>query len=171
MWTDTVGVWIAIATGIVTVMAAAYGMYREWQAYRQNQSQRLSSAAAVAVRRSEAAVVRPLLGARLVDGIASFVTQHPNLDPLRFRTLLYADLQRCVRLTEEEKHVARETAVNNLIGLLRVMPAPPLRVHTDDQVRRQRGRLGELVETAYSMRVRPSGDMIQGLGTFCGGAR
>jgi hypothetical protein len=167
MWADTVGVWIAIATGIVSVMAAVYGLYREWQTYRQNQSQRLSSAAAVAVRRAEAAVVRPLLGARLVDGIGTFVARHPDLDPIRFRTLLYADLQRCVRLTDEEKHLARETAVNNLIGLLRAMPSPPLCLHTDGQVTRHRGRLSELVETAYSLRARPSGDMIHGLGSFC----
>jgi hypothetical protein len=168
MSTADVGIWIAVATGIVSVMAALYSLYREWQAWRQNQAQRLSAAAAVAVRRAEAGVVRPLLGARLVDGIAAFVARHPDLDALRFRTLLYADLQRCVRLTDDEKHVARETAVNNLIGLLRAMPSPPLRLHSDGQVARQRGRLSELVETAYSARARPSGDMIEGLGTFCG---
>lgn len=171
-WGAAFGAWVAIAVGIVTAVGTLYGVYREWQAYRQNQAQRLSSAAAVAVRRAEANVVRPLLRDRMADTVKTFVTSETGRarDPVSYRALLFCALHTGMRLTDEEKQQAHITATNNLIAALRVMPSPPLRVASDAQVRKHNGLLQELVENAYSARLRPSIDLLQQLALFTGTA-
>ena len=115
-----------------------------------------------------------------MDGILSFTqgVQNPPADAVRFRTLLFAHLHRRVRLTSDEKHIAKQTAINDLITLLRSIPNPPVHVKTDGQVRKQEGRLTEQIETAYTLRMRPSQaggqpapsfDLMQSLATFIGG--
>lgn len=165
---DEWAVWIAVAAGIVTGFATAYGMYREWQTYRQNQTQRLTNAAAVAVRRAEANVVRPLLRDRMAATVKRFVELTTTTDERSFRTLLFCELHTGMRLTEEEKRLAHVTATNHLIDILRSVPAPPLRVHNDRQVSKHNGLLQELVENAYSQRMRPSVDLLQQLALFTG---
>jgi hypothetical protein len=167
-WVGFIGVWIAVGTGVVTGCATLYGLYREWIGFRQRQAERLRDTAIVAVRRTEASYVRPLLRERLAATVGTFVTERGDLDALRFRALLFRDLHCGMRLDEDEKRVAQGTAVNHLVGLLRGMPHTPLRVSTDEEVRRAERTLRELVETAYSIRPRPSVDMLQQFAHFCG---
>ena len=173
-WGATFGIWVAVSAGIVTAVATLYGIYREWQAYRQNQTVRLSNAAMVAVRRAEANVVRPLLRDRMaatvqrvLETTSRCVDETPS-DSARFRARLFCELHSGMRLTEAEKRTAHTTATNNLIAALRVMPSPPLRVDTDEQVTKHDGLLQELAENAYSTRLRPSVDLLQQLSLFIG---
>ena len=124
---DSIGYWIAIATSIVTCFAAIYGVWREWQSFRQNQIVRLCAAATVAVRRTDAALVRPALSTRMADTINGFMASgHAHEEPTRFRTLLFRDLIQSMRLTttaevhvhshlcvpsDEEKHLANSLEV------------------------------------------------------------
>ena len=114
-----------------------------------------------------------------------------------FRALLFRDLHLHMRLTDEEKVLAHNVATNNLVNLLRAMPSPPVRVHTDAQVTKHgtgpglraepgawstrppagtgipsvhRGWRQKQVENAYSLRLRPSVDLLQQLALFCGSA-
>ena len=163
-----IGVWLGVMTGMVTGLGAAFAMWREWQTYRQNQITRLSNAAITAVRRTEANVVRPLLAERMSETIEKFITLHKQEDSVRFRVLLFSELYRHMRLTEDEKQVARATAVNHLIEILRGMPSPPLRIVTEDQLNKQIRNIQEQIENAYSSRPRPTIDLLQHLGTFVG---
>ena len=163
-------VWFGIATGIVTILGTLYGIWREWQIRRQQQATRLATAAASAVRRAEATVVRPLLTDRMGDTISLFVQQHPSEDPTRFRTLLFRHLQQSMQLSEEEKLLAKQTAVNILITTLQGMPSAPVRVKSDDDINKNMKKINEAVETAYGLRPRPTVEMLNNLATFCGGA-
>lgn len=166
-WEDSAAIWIGVLTAVVTVLGSLYTIYREWQQWRQNQARRLDDAATVAVRRTEASFVRPRLTDRLGHALTTFVATHPTDDPVRFRTLLFAELNRRVRLTEDEKTEARETGVRNLVSAMRTAPSPPLKVFTAEQVQEHRGRLLELVENAYGLRPRASADLIRQLANFC----
>ena len=163
-----IGVWLGVMTGMVTGLGAAFAMWREWQTYRQNQITRLSNAAITAVRRTEANVVRPLLAERMSETIEKFITLHKQEDSVRFRVLLFSELYRHMRLTEDEKQVARATAINHLIEILRGMPSPPLRIVTEDQLNKQIRNIQEQIENAYSSRPRPTIDLLQHIGTFVG---
>ena len=164
---QTAGVWIAILVGAVTALGTLYGIYHTWQQWRQDRVHRLSQAALLAVRRTEATFVRPILRERLRTAVLDFLIQHPDhAVDLRMRMLLFCELQRSVGLTEEEKRTAHTTAVNHLVTILRTVPAPPLHVHSDANVRRHNGRLGEQIENAYSVRPRPSATLIEQLGRF-----
>lgn len=171
-WGTTLGVWVAVSTGIVTALGALYGVYREWQAYRQNQVQRLANAAMVAVRRAEANLVRPLLRERMTDTIQRFATRPAprgdGLNEVTFRVLLFCELHDGMRLTDAEKKQAHTVATNHLIAALRAMPSPPVHVYTDSQVTKHSGLLQELVENAYSTRIRPNTDLLQQLALFIG---
>ena len=167
-WEESIGVWLAICTGIVTGLGATFGFWREWENYRQNQVQRLSNAALVAVRRTEAGVVRPLLTARMTDIVNRFVVEHERTDTLRFKTLLFSELYASLRLSEAEKRLARTTATNHLIDLLRTMPSPPLCVKTDKQLNAKLHSVHEQVETAYSVRPRAGMELMNQLGQFLG---
>ena len=167
-WMGPVGVWVAVGTGIVTGLAALFGLYREWWTFRQRQADRLLDAATVAVRRAEATIVRPLLRQRLTEALGRAVEDYRHLDALRFRVLLFRDLQCALYLTDGEKRLANDTAVNLLVAQLRAMPSPPLRVDSDRDTARANRRLRELVETTYSLRRRPNVDMLQQLAYFCG---
>lgn len=164
--TTDVNLWIAVCTGALTFVASSYGMFRTFQQRRLDAEKRLFDAATVAVRRVEAAYVRPILRNRSLMVINELI-QHPHAssDPLIFRMNLFCALQHRVCLTAVEKEIAHQTAVDNLVEQLRGMPNPPLRVGKDPQ--QHQARLGGLVEIAYNMRPRPSGDMIQQLGGFC----
>ena len=111
-----------------------------------------------------------LLRQRLADTLGRSIDEHRQLDAVRFRALLFRDLQCSLCLTEEEKKLAHDTAINLLFGLLRSMPDPPVRVDSDRQSARANKHLREVVETAYSLRLRPSADMLQQLAYFCGGS-
>ena len=139
--------------------------------HRQNQVTRLNTAAMVAVRRTEAQIVRPILSERMAVCIGSFTDNHPDLDPLRFRVLLFRELHQQMRLGEEEKSRARINAINHLVDILQVMPHPPVKVKTDKQVSKQQGCLHECIETAYSLRPRPSAELLEQLAVFCGSNR
>ena len=165
---SNIGYWLAIATGIVTGFGTVYGLWREWQMFRQNQVTRLVNAANIAVRRTEASVVRPILSERMADTIVSFVSSHPDCDPIRFRTLLFRDLYRSMKLNADEKEIAKRTACNHLISLLQGMPTPPLRVKKDSQIKKNLPVIEEQVETAYGLRLRPSLDLMQQLASFSG---
>ena len=166
------GLWIAVITGIITAFAALFGLYREWVAFRERQATRLTNAAVVAVRRAEAVIIRPVLQQRFADAVLRFA-EGPGrtLDPVRFRPLLFREVQCTVAITADEKRLAHDTAVNFLLDLLRTMPNTPLRVQTDAQVSRANRRLHELVETAYSLRTRPVVDLMQLFAVFCGGPK
>ena len=163
-----IGVWLGVMTGIVTGLGSAFAIWREWQTYRQNQITRLSNAAMTAVRRTEANVVRPLLAERMSDTIEKFITIHKQEDTVRFRVLLFSDLYRNMRLTEDEKKVAKATAVNHLIEILRGMPSTPLKIVTEEQLNKQIRTIQEQIENAYSSRPRPTIDLLQHIGMFVG---
>ena len=176
--------WLAILTGVITALATLYGLWREWQAYRQNQALRLSNAAMVAVRRTEASLVRPRLGERLADTVQRFTLTNASnpLGPVPYRALLFGELQRNMRLPEEDKRLAKTTATNHLItsikapmisvavlcAILQGLPSPPLRLYTDDQINQHIHTLHEQIENAYGLRLRPSLDLVQQLVYFCG---
>lgn len=172
---QSAGLWIAVLSAAVTILATVYAMHRTWQQRRQDRVQRLAQAATLAVRRTESAYVRPILCEKLrhclVDFVHSrgFTSVHAEWDS-GTRFLLYCQLQETVRLTDEEKHIAQTLAVNQLVALLRSLPSPPLRVHTDRQVTRNEGRLREQIELAYSLRPRLSGAMIEQVGEFAAAA-
>ena len=168
--TDAVGVWIAIVAVGITSMGTAYGVYREWQQRRMNQVTRLNEVANIAVRRTEASVVKPILLGRLLLTLEQFTSAHSQeTDHLQFRAQLFGELHRAVRLTADEKMHARLNAKNHLVGLLKTMPNPPLVVHSEKQELQHEGRMMELIETAYGLRVRPSTDLMQQLSMFCRG--
>jgi hypothetical protein len=102
-WEQSIGVWLAIATGVVTGLGTMFAIWREWQQFRQNQVARLNSAAIVAVRRTEAAVVRPLLTLRMMDAVNRFVQEHPQTEQNRFRFLLFCEWYSLLRLSEEKR--------------------------------------------------------------------
>jgi hypothetical protein len=169
-WQENVGVWLAIVTGIVTGMGTVFAMWREWQQFRQNQVVRLTNAAIVAVRRTEASIVRPLLMVRMTEAVNRFVHDHEGMDPNRFRSLLFSELYTVLRLSEDEKKLAKQTAENHLLALLRTMPSPPLRVKSDAQLKRNLHAVAEEVETAYSARPRPGVELLMQMAQFCGNA-
>ena len=169
---DDVGYWIAVITGIVTCFVTLYGMWREWQAFRQNQTNRLSTAATVAVRRTDAAYVRPLLTGRMSDTINAFLPSHPGEDALRFRTLLFRNLVLSMQLTSRSgvvpPPVARRTknasqserpptisfiCCNPFACIPKgngpSIPSPPIRVRSDAEIHRNMQKLEEQIETAY----------------------
>lgn len=152
-WEDTVTIWVAIFTGVITCLATLYAALRAAQQWRQDKARRLADAAGVAVRWTEARfgsvtekknrpaspqVVRPILKQRLSETIlATLPPTTPRrggtvddavLDPLHYRMHLYAVLQESVGLTDDEKRLARRTAVDHLVGLLRAMPRARLSV-------------------------------------------
>jgi hypothetical protein len=165
---DSVAVWVAIGTGVVTGMGALYGLYREWQMFRQQQATRLTNAATTAVRRTESSIVRPLLSNRMADTIGVFVKRHGAEDALRFRTLLFRDLHRNMRLTEVEKTIAKTTATNQLISILQGMPSSPLHVQTERQISKNIAKVQEAIETAYGLRPRATVELLQQLAHFSG---
>lgn len=114
----SVQVWMAVVVGACTALATAYGMYRTWQQRRQEGVQRLAQAAQLAVRRTESAYVRPILHERLEMCLMRFASAHRRIledgdsdDIMRTRFLLFCELQRTVRLTDEERHAAQTMAV------------------------------------------------------------
>jgi hypothetical protein len=166
---DTVGIWIAIGAGVVATMGSCYGIYREWQQRRLNQITRLNDAATMAVRRTEAEFVRPILSERLSKTVQQFTTLYsPESDHLRFRALLFADLHGKVRLSVDEKAHAKLTATNHFIRILKSMPNPPIALHTARDEAQKNGTLIELIELAYGLRPRPSTELTQQLALFCG---
>ena len=104
------------------------------------------------------------------DAISLFVQQHPSEDPTRFRILLFRHLQLSMQLSEEEKLLAKQTAVNILITTLQGMPSAPVRVTSDDDITKNLKTINEAVETAYGLRPRPTVEMLNNLATFCGGS-
>lgn len=167
--TDTVGPWIAVAAGVCGVVTAVYGLYRSWQTRRQERLARLLEAAAVAVRKTEAAYVRPRLRAKMEAVLLRYAAPGATADPAhtRGRMVLFCDLQREVCLDGGEKAAAHHHAVTNLVDALRTMPSPPLGVRGDREAARHAGRLGELVEGAYHLRTRPSAGLIREFADFC----
>ena len=73
--------------------------------------------------------------------------------------LLFVRMQKEVALTDQEKELAQQTAMENLAAALRSMPHPPLRIKdTDHHLYCKEGRLRELVEGAYQLRNRASAE-------------
>ena len=165
---DSVVIWFGIGTGIVTGVATLYGLWREWQQYRLNQVTRLATAAQTAVRRTESSIVRPLLSERMANTVSEFVQLHPSQDAIRFRMLLFRDLHRTMRLSEDEKQLAKSTATNHLISILQEMPSPPLHVHTETEIKKNIQKVQECIETAYGLRPRATLELMQQLALFSG---
>lgn len=118
---ENVSIWMAVVVGVFTALATAYGMYRAWQQRRQDSVQRLTHAAQLAVRRTESAYVRPILCERLEACLVRFATAHRRVlqdgdadDILRTRFLLFCELQRTVRLTDDEKRTAQGLAIDRV---------------------------------------------------------
>lgn len=87
---------------------------------------------------------------------------------MRTRFMLFCELQRTVRLTDEEKRTAQNLAIDQLVALLRTLPSPPIHVYSHRQAERHRGRLLEQVEAAHSLQPRLNGILIQQAGQFAG---
>lgn len=169
--TGSVVVWLAVLSGILTMLGTAYGLFLAVTQRRMDTNNRLNEAALIAVRRAEAAVVRPLLRERLLaiveaDGDPS---THPTLNAWQRRARTFAALQRSMTLTDAEKHTAHRYAVNNLVSHLRRIPNPPLCVETQQELNRHAVRLSELVENAYNIRPRLGAELIRALGEFARG--
>ena len=114
--------------------------------------------------------MKPILLERLLLALEQFTLSHQcETGHLPFRAQLFGELQRAVRLSAGEKMHARLNAKKNLIGILKTMPSPPLVVHSEKQEIQHDGRLLELIETAYGLRLRPSTDLMQQLAMFCRG--
>lgn len=161
-------IWLAVLGSILTAVGTMYGMVRTYLEWRLDKARRLNDAAAIAVRRTEAAFVRPLLKERMLEVLQSVPPVSSSTGSvIEYRSRLFCALQRCVGLRCDEKKKAQEDAVRFLVEHLRAMPSPPLRLKTDRDVARYHGRLRELVELAYNLRPRPSADMIRGVGEFC----
>lgn len=180
MDSTAVTTWLAVLTGGLTIAGSVYGFVVNMTQRRMDASRRLNDAAAVAVRRTEGAVVRPLLRDRLQDAIvdhaaAAMATRGmdggPHADEDRFvaRMKLFVELQRRMSLTEAEKNEAHRAAVSNLVTQLRLSPHPPIPVKTERDLEQHAVRLSELIESAYNQRPRPGGDMIRSLAEFCNG--
>lgn len=168
---DAVGIWIVIATGVVAIMGSLYGLYKEWQQRRINQTVRLNDAAMLAVRNAEASFVRPLLTNRLAETLKQFTTEHiDDPDHLHFRALLFVELHRGVQISKDEKAHAKLLATNVFISIMKCMPNPPIKIHTDADEIQHAGRISEVLELAYSLRTRPSVDLMQQVAVFCSGA-
>jgi hypothetical protein len=172
---DTIGItiWLAIMTGCITFLGTSYGLYLTVSQHRIETAVRLHEAAAIAVRRAEAAVVRPLLRDRMLTmieettgGATSGGQGGGGGSVVRARMLLFAALQRRLVLSASEKQDAHQYAVGDLVTQLRRNPNPPLRVKTSADLDRHAVRLSELVENAFNLRPRLSTEMIRALGDF-----
>lgn len=116
---------------------AAYTTFRAVETRRVERQARLAQAAVVAVRRTEAGFVRPLLRDRMAEAVASYLARRAGEPPLHLRLQLFSELQRAVALTDEEKRVAHTVAVNHLVTLLRSMPSAPLRAPLVESTQRK----------------------------------
>lgn len=168
---ETIGIWIVIATGLAATMGSFYGMYKEWQQRRINQTTRLNEAAMLAVRNAEASFVRPLLTDRLAETLQRFTTQHvDDPDHLHFRALLFVELHRSVRINKDEKAHAKLVATNLFVSIMKCMPNAPIKIHTTADEVHHAGRISEVLEIAYGIRTRPSVDLMQQVAGFCSGS-
>jgi hypothetical protein len=173
--TSSIAVWLAVLSGVVTILGTLYGLFLAVTQRRMDMNARLNDAALIAVRRSEAAVVRPLLRERLLAVVDATETTTNNtsmssgIDSWQRRARTFAALQRSMSLTEVEKHMAHEYALNNLVSYLRRTPNPPLRVQTQSELNRHAVRLSELIENAYNLRPRLGTELIHALGEFARG--
>lgn len=169
--------WLAVLTGVLTITGTLYGYLSNLKHRRIDRSRRLNEAAAVAVRRTEGSLIRPMLRTRLHETVvehASAMTRMrgPGIgdfpdDPLLVRMQLFVSLQRRMALTETEKNEAHRTAVSNLVAHLRLSPHSPISIKTTKDLERNSVRLSELIENAYNLRPRPGGEMIRSLAEFC----
>lgn len=130
----------------------------------------MNEAAAIAVRQTEGKYVRPILKDRLVELLQILATDcAASSDPLHYRIQIFTTLQQRMGLSSEEKQTAKKKAVQFLVDHLRSVPNPPIHVQTDADVAKQRGKLDELIETAYNLRPRPHTDMLTSFAMFCHG--
>ena len=168
-WESSATVCMAVLTGTLTLVVSAYGLWRTVRDRRVRRLERLLQAANVAVRQTDASVVRPLLRERLMEAVDHAAAHYGHLDPLHYRLHLLVTMQRTIGLTPDQKRTALDHAVERLVALVRLLPNPPLRLPDDAAVARHRGRLEELVEVAYNLRPRPAGDIVATVGQFCRG--
>lgn len=164
-------VWLAILSGILTILGTTYGLFLAVTQRRMDTNNRLNEAALISVRRAEAAIVRPILRERLLSVIEadSDDLSPVMLDAWQRRARTFAALQRSMSLSDTEKHTAHRYAINNLVSHLRRTPNPPLRVQTQGELNRHAVRLSELVENAYNLRPRLGAELIRSLGEFARG--
>lgn len=165
-------VWLPIVVGLTTVVLAVYGALRTWDDRRRERRARLADTARIAVRVTEAAYVRPLLRRRLEDSVRRYLgADRPRgggQHPYATRLLLFCQLQDDVGLTGPEKLEARTRAFNQLVDLLRAMPRPPVRLHSDEALCAARPCLEGALEVAYNLCPRPANALIADLGAFAG---
>lgn len=168
MSTDSIGAWIAISSSILAGALALYGVWQAWQQNRLSQSKRLSTAATVAVRRTEAVYVRPTLLLKFTNTLERWMgrgSASPSLTEIE-RMHLYCELCREVKLTGEEKQQANTMAITTLREALATMVSTPMVI--SDPIRpREQHRLAELVEEAYQLRPRVSASVVHEFNQFC----
>lgn len=168
MWVEALTIALPILTGLVGIVVSVYGMMRARREARVAGWSRLLDVAGVAIRQSEAQVVRPILRDRMVEAMhLSLARRRDFPDPLHYRIHLLATLEGHIGLSREEKERAFTTALQYLVALLRTMPKPPLDVTTDADVAQHRGELVHVIEVAYNSRPRATGERIRVIGEFC----
>ena len=104
--------------------------------------------------------MRPMLKQKLENVIRNHIqARRCQSDEDTNRMLLFVQMQKEVALSDQEKEVAQQTAMENLAAALRGMPHPPLRIKdSDHHLYCKEGRLRELVEGAYQLRNRASAE-------------
>ena len=168
-WQDVATLCVAVFLGALTTVTTVYALWRTVQDRRVARRQRILDAATVAVRWTEATMVRPLLTQRLVGAVNATRRDHHSgtrpPDPLIFRLHLYGALLETVALTADEKQAAFRGAERHLRDLIRTMAHPPIRLASA----RAAVILRDAIEVACNLRPPLAVELIHGLGAFCRG--
>ena len=114
---SSVGAMLVAASGVVSSAIAIYGVYQAWETRRLERITRLSNAATMAVRRREAAMVRPLLEQKMETVVRRWIQAHGSVPRagLSYEHMeLYMNLCREVRMNASEKAAALDAAIESL---------------------------------------------------------
>ena len=168
MWVEALTIGLPVLTGVIGIAVSVYGLVRARRDALVSRWARLLDVAGVAIRQSEAQVVRPILRHRMIEALhLSLARRHEYPDALHYRIHLLAALEGHIGLQREEKERAFDTALQFLVALLRTMPKPPLEVPTDADVDVHRGELIHVIEVAYNLRPRATAERVRIIGEFC----
>lgn len=173
--TIVVTIWLSVLTGAATVVGTLYGVFMSQKQRHRDGEQRMRVLADIAVRRTEAAFVRPIIRQRMLTVLtqeednANSNHSSDGGGALHRRVRLFVALEKGIRLTEPEKASAHRSAINHLVVLLRAAPNPPLNINGESQMRRHAVYLSGLIEAAYGLRPRLAAEAIRSVGEFCHG--
>lgn len=166
---QSVTIWLPLLTGIITIMVTLYGLYRNRMERQRQRQEVLSQLAVTAVRITGSAYVRPLLKLRLMALVEDASNRRlPTEDYTLWRMAMFCKLQLQVRLTDEEKHQARERSYTYLLETLRRMPDPPLDISSVKKKAMHQGKMYREIEKAYNLSPQQSNSLIMDLGAFVG---